>query len=106
MKKNLGKNFDSVVNRILVVAMTVMVSTSLVFADPSNAGQNFSSWGLEQIWYVALLIMAVVILKFVIKKAWVPLAVFVVIGGIVLVLIKTPDKILSIGTSIFNIIFK
>ena len=89
--------------RFILVVVTVMATTVPAFADVSNIGQNLGTWGLEQIFWVALAIIAWVVMMFVMKKAWVPCFIFILVGGSALFIIKYPDKLVSIGQVIYGI---
>lgn len=95
-----------IIRRIYFTLVIVMTSSMIVFAGVENAGQNAGQWATNQIWYVALAALAFMAVKFLIKKAWVPAGVFFGVGGILLYIIKNPEKLQQIGESLFNIIFK
>lgn len=104
--KTLNEKNKRILKIIEVAMLTIMATTMTVFADPTDVGQNFGQWGMEQIWWVALAVVAFMAVKYLIKKAWVPCGLFVVIGGLILTIIKNPEKLSMIGESFFNIFFK
>jgi len=105
-KNTLNKKNKSILGRIEMVLLMLTATTIPVFADISNVGQNLGGWGMEQIWWFALCVVAFVVLKFIVKKAWTPCIVFVLIGGAALFLIKYPDKLSAIGEVIYRIATK
>lgn len=108
LNKNVGKK-----NLILKVGLIVMAALLLFFcmAAPVFAaggelqtGRNFGEWALEQIWYIALAVCAFMIVKFLVKKAWVPMTLFIVLGALCLFLISSPESLKGIGEKLFNMI--
>ncbi|WP_324825086.1 hypothetical protein [Sinanaerobacter sp. ZZT-01] len=106
MKHTLNEKKKSAFRTAELVVLTVIASTATVFADATSVGQNFGEWAMGQIWWVALAIVAFMAVKYLIKKAWIPCGIFVLIGSMILVVIKNPEKLSSIGEAMFNIIFK
>lgn len=95
-----------------VVIIGIALLLILAFTMPAFAagelqtGKNVGEWGLDQVWYLALLIVAVMIIKFLAKKAWVPMAIFIFLGALCLFIISSPDALKNVGQSIYNLIFK
>lgn len=106
MENTLNEKKKRFFKTVELVALMMIGSTMTVFADATNVGQNFGEWAMGQIWWVALAIIAFMALKYLLKKAWIPCGIFVLIGSMILVVIKTPEKLSSIGDAMFNIIFK
>lgn len=107
MEKNtLDKSKNKFFVRLEVTVIAMIMVTIPVFADISNIGSNLGSWGTEQIGYIALAIIAFIALRFLIKKAWIPCGVFVVIGGTLLFIINNPEQLENIGAVIFGIATK
>ena len=103
MKNTLNERKLGLMPKIGIIAMTMVLYTVPAFADIGNIGQNVGTWGVEQIGYFALLIIAGALLKFLAKKAWVPAGVFACIGAVIYFVIKNPDKLEGIGAALFNI---
>lgn len=103
---NEKKRNNLILKRIEMVVLLFIATTVPVFADIENVGENLGGWGLEQIWWIALVVVAFVLLKFVIKKAWGPATVFALVGGATLFLIKYPDKLTAIGEVVYRIATK
>jgi uncharacterized membrane protein len=90
------------VTRITMGLVMVMAAVTPCFADITNVGQNAGGWLQEQIFYVALAIIAVVMLGFLMKKAWIPAGIFIVIGAIILAIIGTPETLRAFGQSLLT----
>ena len=103
MKNTLNERKLGVMPKLGIVAMIMILYPVPAFADIGNIGQNVGTWGVEQIGYFALLIIAGVLLKFLAKKAWVPAGVFACIGAVISYVIKNPDKLEGIGAALFGI---
>ena len=102
-------------NLLLKAAVIIGIAILLIlaFTMPAFAangtlqtGKNVGEWGLDQVWYIALLIVAVMVIKFLAKKAWVPMAIFIVLGALCLFIISSPDALKNVGQSIYNLFFK
>jgi cell division protein FtsW (lipid II flippase) len=89
----------------VILALIVLFSMSAVFAD-GNWGQNTYTFVQQQVWYIALLIVAIISVKFIAKKMWVQLGGFLLLSAIVLVIISGPDKLKIIGETIWNAVFR
>jgi len=81
----------------------MIISTTVVFAE-GNYGQNVFEWGKNQLWYIALLAIIIFAIKFFAKKMWVQLGGLVVLGSIVLVIVDGPEKLKSLGLTLWNIV--
>lgn len=93
--------------RQIYFAICIFVATACVaFAGVENAGQNAGEWFTSQLWYIALAVVAFMLVKFLIKKAWVPAGIFFAIAGILIYVIQNPEQLQKIGESLFGIIFK
>ncbi len=90
----------------VIAVLLILCMTSPVFAADGNlqTGKNFGEWALDQIWYIALAVCAFMIVRFLIKKAWVQMALFIVLGALCLFLISSPESLKGIGEKLFNMI--
>lgn len=88
------------VTRIMMGLVMVVAAAAPCFADITNVGQNAGGWVQEQLFYVALAIIAAVMLGFLMKKAWIPAGIFIVIGAIILAIIGTPETLRAFGQSL------
>lgn len=83
----------------------IMIFAIPAFADGTNYGENFGRWFLDQIFWVGAIALAVVLIKLFIARDYTKMVISLIVGGVVLFIIKYPDKIQSVGQSIYNIIF-
>ena len=91
--------------KILMILLTLIASTCITFAGGiENIGQNAGGWILDQLWWVALAIIAFIAVKFLLRKAWAQLIIFLVIAGLVLFIITSPGNLKTIGETIFSIV--
>lgn len=90
------------VTRIMMGLVMVMAAVTPCFADITNVGENAGGWFQEQIFYVALAIISVVMLGFLMKKAWIPAGIFIVIGAILLAIIGTPETLRAFGQTLLT----
>lgn len=103
MNNTLNKKKIGLMPKIGIVVMTMILYTVPAFADVTDIGQNVGNWGVEQIGSLALLVVAYMLLKYLVKKAWVPAGVFFAIGAILVYIINNPDKLEGIGAALFGI---
>lgn len=90
---------------ILTSLITLLLTTTLSFASGiENVGENAGQWFLDQVWWLALAVIAYFAVKYLIKKAWIQFLIFLVIGGIVLFIITSPESLKAIGEKLFQII--
>ena len=100
---NRGKELSTRIMMGFVLSMGAAVPS---FAAITNAGQNIGGWIMEQGYALALGIVAAVLVKFLVKKAWVQTVSFILIAAVLLFLISSPEALKSAGQSIFSIINK
>lgn len=94
------------IKRVLMGVFLTVAAVTPSYAAITNAGQNVGTWIQEQGFYIALAIVVVVLIKFLLKKAWVPAAAFFVVGGILLFVISSPDSLQSVGQALYNLIVR
>ncbi|MCI9640146.1 MAG: hypothetical protein HFE72_08525 [Emergencia sp.] len=90
----------------IAAALLILCMTAPAFAASGElqTGKNFGEWALDQIWYIALAVCAFMIVRFLIKKAWVQMVLFIVLGALCLFLIASPESLKGIGEKLFNMI--
>ena len=91
----------------IAAVLLILCATAPTFAASSGdlqTGKNFGEWALDQIWYLALAVCAFMIVRFLIKKAWVQMVIFIVLGALCLFLISSPESLKGIGEKLFNMI--
>ena len=86
-------------------AVPIVFSFTAVFAA-GDWGQNASEWIKAQVWWIALALIAIVSVKFIAKKMWVQLGGFLVLSAIILVIVDGPERLKTVGETIWNIVFK
>lgn len=92
--------------KIVLTLMIIMIlSTSVVFAD-ANWGENAGTWIKDQVWWLVLAGVVVVAAKLALKKMWVQFGTFLVLAAITLVVVSGPEKLLTVGNAVWDIIFK
>lgn len=90
---------------LTTVVSILILSTTITFAGGiENVGQNTGQWFLDQIWWLALAVIGYFAVKYLIKKAWIQFLIFLVIGGIVLFIITSPQSLKAIGEKLFQIV--
>ena len=108
MKKQ--NNKEAMRERLLKVCMCITAFTCFYmcggfYAQAGNLGESVAKWGLDQIFWVGVLIIGVALIGCLMKKAWVQAIIIFVIGAVVLFIIKNPELITKLGQGIGNQIF-
>jgi len=88
--------------RITMGLIMALAAVTPCFADITDAGQNFGSWIQEQALYIALAVVAVVMVGFIIKKAWIPAAMFIIVGAVLIAIVSSPDQLATFGQSLLT----
>lgn len=104
--KNIMEKIKSMVGRVLMGASLAIAAAVPSYAAITDAGENFGTWIQEQGYYVALGIVVIVLIKFLLKKAWIPAAAFFLVGGILIFVIASPDSLQAVGQALYNLIVK
>jgi hypothetical protein len=78
---------------------------SLIFFE-NNWGINVRDWILVQASAVALAAVAIIIIPLIMKKMWMALISTLLASAVGLFFINSPDTLQSIGTIIYQIVFK
>ena len=102
--RKIKENINELMARVFIGITLVMASAVPCFAAITDAGENIGSWIKEQGSYIAFGIVVIVLIKFLLKKAWVPAAAFIVVGGILLFLITNPEALKTAGQAIYNMV--
>ena len=83
----------------------IAIFTTPVFAEPPpNYGEKLGTWLTEQIFWIALVVVAVVLCGLLLRRAWVPVLVTGILSAIVLYVIRDPSILTSVGESLFGIL--
>lgn len=76
----------------------------LLAAEGANYGQNIAKWGLDQVFWLIILVGIAVIAFAFVKKNWVGAGITLVAVALVCFFIKNPTKLSDLGTTISKII--
>ncbi|MDD3202690.1 MAG: TcpD family membrane protein [Pygmaiobacter massiliensis] len=107
MKKNLKEKTTETSKkqfRFFLAGILTMVAMVLPAFAAGDYGQNAGTWALDQLFWVGIVIVAVIVIREMLRKNVTGLVVTLVIGGIVLFVIKAPDKLATIGETLFNVV--
>lgn len=99
-------NRKSQVQNVIAGAILAAGAAVPCYASVTDAGKNIGTLIQEQGYYIALAIVVVALIKFLLKKAWVPAVAFGIIGGIILFVISAPDALKSTGQALYNVIVR
>lgn len=89
----------------LVIMFAIMAMSNVVLADAGSFGSNLYGWLKEQIFWIALLVIAAIAVPFIMKKMWMQLAGFLVLAALVLVIVDDPSRLKTIGITIWTKVF-
>ena len=82
---------------VLVFSIFMMFASDAFAAGGPDVGKNIGTWLKDQALWLAIGIIAAVAITFLAKRAWVALAIFIVVSAIVLAIIASPDKLQALG---------
>lgn len=88
-----------------ITAFTCSFMYGGFYSQASNMGEKVAKWGLDQIFWIGLLIIGIALIGCLMKKAWVQAVIIAIIGSVVLFVIKNPDVITRIGEGIGQQVF-
>ena len=80
-----------------------MCNGCYVYAS-TNFGENIGNWFLDQIYWIALIIVAIGLIGSLIKKAWIGAIISAIGGAIVIAIIVAPEILKTIGENLLNIV--
>lgn len=96
---------DTAIN-ILVLTFVFTLAATTAYAAPNSWAKNASDWIMSGVQYVALAIVAAFAVKFIAKRQFIQFAGFLILAAFILVVIYDPQKLKTIGETLYNIIFK
>ncbi|MDD4564943.1 MAG: TcpD family membrane protein [Eubacteriales bacterium] len=102
--KKIIKKVEISMTRITMGLTLFLAAAMPSFAAITDAGENVGSWLQEQGYYVALGIVVIALIKFLLKKAWVPATAFIVVGGILVFIIASPDALQTAGQALYTLL--
>jgi len=89
---------------IASMAIVVMACTSRVFANSPTPGEDIGKWLVDQVFWIALALVAIGLTVLLYKRAFTTAIITAVIAAIVLFIIQSPDRLVGIGGALFGII--
>lgn len=97
------RNFLIRLRCFIIMICMYCSNAALVLAD-TNYGENAGKWVLEQLFWAAVVVVAIALIGCLLKRAFAAGGIVVVVGGLVCYFIKNPTKINSIGGSLGKVI--
>lgn len=106
MEKRRNLWMNAVIVGLLVIMVLSLVMAFALNADAAtvNPGEKAATWFMDQVFWIALAVIAGISVTFVIKRSWTALIIFGVMGAIVLVIISNPERLQKFGEAIFGIL--
>lgn len=80
-----------------------MYNGCYVYAS-TNFGENIANWFLDQLFWIAVIIIAVALIGCLVKRAWIGAVIVGIGGAIVLAIIRAPGSLKTIGDNLWNIV--
>lgn len=94
------------VKRILIVILSIhMVLSMTMIAFAANYAENAAKWGLDQAFWIVILITVIVAIGAWLRHATSAMVISVVVGGILAFFCKNPEKVTEIGNALAQTIF-
>lgn len=91
---------------LLAITMTLVMTNVQVVYAAANYGENAGTWVKNQLFWLALIALVIVLVGCLVKRAWVAAIITILGGGVVLYFINDPEQMKTIGENIAKIIFK
>ena len=91
------------IKMFLIAAAFVLAVPNYAFAG-TNYGENFGKYALDQLFWVAVVLIAVALIGSAIKRNVVGIVVSIIIGAVVIGFIGDPTGIKTVGQDIWNTI--
>lgn len=92
--------------------VTVLMTTFLMclcwgsVACATNYGQNAANVIFDNLFWVALIVIAFVVIRLFMSSNTVGMIITIIVGGVICFLLKNPTVIGDVGNNIGNVIFK
>lgn len=103
MEKIKDKIQEKLKNIVLMVLGLVFLVPTYAFAAP-NYGQNFGNYTLTQLFWVAVVFIAVALVGSLVKRNVVGIVVTIIVGAVVVGFIKDPTGFQSMGSALWSVI--
>ncbi len=109
-KQNTQNRKETFRTRLLQFAMYLTAIMGMFmyggfYSNAANLGEKAAKWGLDQLFWLGIVAIGIVVIMCLVKRAWIQAFVVLIVGGVLLYVIKTPDVLTKIGESIGNQIF-
>jgi len=91
-----------IISYLSVAVLLLMTNFNVAYAN-TNFGQNIGKWGLDQLFWIALLGVIAILITAIVKKNIVGAITTLILGGILLYFIKTPTAIETIGKNLAKV---
>lgn len=85
-------------------SLLTLLYSNAILVSAANYGQNASSWFLEQMFWIVLVAVVLVVATLAAKRNFVGALTTAVVGSVVVYFVKNPTKLADIGNSIMNAI--
>lgn len=89
--------------QIGICLTTIYLMSATAFADVTTFGQNAGNWIIEQAFWIGLAFIAVGLIVFILKKAWIPAGIFLFVSSILIYFVSSPEKLKDLGASLSGI---
>lgn len=104
--KNKNNRTNVIVKVILcITAFFTWYMSNGIYVLAGNIGEKAGKWALDQIFWGGVVILAIVLVTCLLKRAWVIALISAIVGGIILFFIKNPVILADFGASIYQAIF-
>lgn len=105
MKENKGKKkmmrIRKVAGSLLAFIMCFMCNG--FYSQAVNLGENAGNWFLDQIFWIAIVIIIIAIVGAAMKRNYVGLIISIIVGAVVLFFIKNPTILATLGEKLGSI---
>lgn len=106
--KNNKKDMRTIGMKVMLSFMTfsLLLWNCGFYSQAANYGEKAGNWFLEQLFWIGIAIVAFILVTCLLKRAWITAIITFVCGGIILVVIKEPELIPTVGKNIADVILK
>lgn len=110
MKENtkVGKNFIKKLNQVFagLLAFVMFFMSNGFYSQAADLGENVGNWFLEQLFWLAIVAIIIVVVFAAVKRNYVGLIISIIVGAIVLWLIQNPEQLSILGEQLGGIFLK
>lgn len=100
------KNSNKIITRLSVfmIMISLYCSNALYVAAGTNYGENIGKWALDQLFWIAVVVSAFVLLTQAVRRSTTGIISTIIVGALVCFFIKNPTKFETIGNQFGKII--